>query len=110
METKTWKYGHKFRRECTTELVDETINIINKYGIPYRLMKTPYGIMFKRGLYKYIFYITTDKWDVRHPKNKIKSYYSKGIEDFICRFLLDNDKQKINFCLKRGEELKNESV
>lgn len=90
MEKKKWKNG-ALKRTYSPELMQECISILEKRKVKYIIGKSPYQIRFKKGKKTIAFYITSDRWATRNKEGETICYYSKGLEDFLDRFLCVNE-------------------
>ena len=112
MRNSEWEYIRKnskgesiFRRD-TGEEFDFVCSYLDNNNIPYKY-KEGGGVFIgsnKTGR-NYVYYLTTGRWSPKHKSNKIH-YRSKGIEEFVTKYLNKYNKEELEWFKEREESKK----
>lgn len=112
MSNSEWEYVRKnskgesiFRRD-TGEEFDFVCSYLDNNNIPYKY-KEGGGVFIvsnKTGR-NYVYYWTTGRWSPKHKSNKIH-YRSKGIEEFVTKYLNKYNKEELEWFKEREESKK----
>ena len=112
MRNSEWEYVRKnskgesiFRRD-TGEEFDFVCSYLDNNNIPYKY-KEGGGVFIvsnKTGR-NYVYYWTTGRWSPKHKSNKIH-YRSKGIEEFVTKYINKYNKEELEWFKEREESKK----
>ena len=112
MSNSEWEYVRKnskgesiFRRD-TGEEFDFVCSYLDNNNIPYKY-KEGGGVFIvsnKTGR-NYVYYWTTGRWSPKHKSNKIH-FRSKGIEEFVTKYLNKYNKEELEWFKEREESKK----
>ena len=98
-EEYTWTYdrtnskGEVLLRHDTDESLEDVIGYLEEQGIKYERKDAAHMLWIFYGTRAYMYYYTTGRWAPRNGWGKVplKHYKSRGIKDFLDRFVLNEE-------------------
>ena len=112
MSNSEWEYvrtnskGEAIFRRDTDDDFDFVCSYFEDKDIPYKFKEGGNVFIIKNKTGKdYVYYWSTGRWSPKHKSNKIH-YHSKGVEDFVTKYLNKYNKEELERIKEREEQRK----